>query len=330
LDEPSIQTIHNYGKGKVIWGGEVDKRINDLYPEYDLTAQILQLMGVKQDFTANSQLRYSHRTTGDADIYFVSNRTDQTVETNAAFRSIKGPPQLWDAITGHTVKLPVYTVEGQVTSVPLKLAAYQSYFVVFAKGSQLPSPAGKNFPSKAIVKSLSGPWQVSFDPKWGGPKNIRFNELTDWTLRPEEGIKYYSGAATYHKEFDLPKTITAQKIKELYLDLGVVNNMARVKLNGRDLGIVWTAPWRVNISTAALKIHNKLEIEVINLWPNRLIGDEKLPDDGIKGDVWPEWLVKGLPRTSKRFTFSTYKFYTKDSPLLKSGLVGPVTIQSGY
>jgi hypothetical protein len=169
---------------------------------------------------------------------------------------------------------------------------------------------------------------VSFDPKWGGPKNIKFDELTDWTLRPEEGIKYYSGTAVYHKEFDLPAQ--APKAKKLYIYLGGVNNMARIKLNGKDLGVVWTAPWRVEINKAALKKHNKLEIQVINLWPNRLIGDERKPDDGIQNDAWPQWLVKGLPRTSGRFTFSSYKFYSKDSPLLKSGLLGPVTIQSEF
>jgi hypothetical protein len=159
-----------------------------------------------------------------------------------------------------------------------------------------------------------------------GLKISGFNELVDWTLRPEDGIKYYSGSAAYFKEFELPKDMSLLKTKKLYLDLGQVNQMARVKLNGKDLGVVWTAPWRVEITQAASQ-HNKLEIEVINLWPNRLIGDERLPDDGIRNDIWPEWITKGLNRTSGRFTFSTYKFYSKDSPLLKSGLVGPVTIQ---
>lgn len=326
LQETKEQTTRAYGKGKVIWGGDLDKKINDLYPEYDLTTQILRSMDVEPDFVANGQLRYTHRTTADADIYFVSNKTDQTVSTDALFRTINGTPQLWDAITGETRELPDYTVKGRLTSIPLKFEAYQSYFIVFIKTDKSTISATKNFAVNTAVKMLTGAWQVHFDPKWGGPESIKFNELTDWTLRPEEGIKYYSGTAVYDKEFDLPKNISSQKVKKIYLDLGEVNNMAKVKLNGKDLGVVWTAPWRVEITGAVLR-HNKLEIEVVNLWPNRLTGDEKLPDDGIKNDIWPEWIVKGLPRKSGRFTFSTYKFYSKDSPLLKSGLLGPVTIQ---
>ena len=102
--------------------------------------------------------------------------------------------------------------------------------------------------------------------------------------------------------------------------------MARVKLNGKDLGVVWTFPWRVDISDAVKPKGNQLEIEVVNLWPNRLIGDEQLPDDGIVNGQWPEWLTEGKPRTSGRYTFTTYKHFNKDSPLLESGLMGPVKI----
>ena len=117
------------------------------------------------------------------------------------------------------------------------------------------------------------------------------------------------------------------KNSELYLDLGEVKNMARIRLNGKDMGVVWTRPWRVNITNAVQQKGNHLEIEVSNLWPNRLIGDEQLPDDGIKDGKWPEWLLDGKPRTSGRYTFTTKKYYKKDSPLLESGLLGPVTIQ---
>jgi hypothetical protein len=304
LQEPLQQTTHTFGKGKIIWGGELSKQINDLYPEYDLTAQILRDMGIEQDFSANGQLRYTHRTTADEDIYFVSNRTDQQVQTTASFRITNRYAQLWDAVTGNITKLPEYTVAGQLTSLPLKFEAYQSYFIVFAKDS-LSASANKNFAADSVFQTLTGPWQVSFDPKWGGPEHVRFDELKDWTLRPEDGIKYYSGTAVYNKTFDLPGIRNSSKI---YLDLGEIYNMARVKLNGKDVGILWTAPWKVDITDVVLKTNNQLEIEVINLWPNRLIGDERLPD------------------TSSRYTFSTYKFYNKHSKLLKSGLIGPVTI----
>ncbi|MFC0514858.1 glycosyl hydrolase [Mucilaginibacter angelicae] len=327
LQEPDQQTEHQFGKGKLIWGGELSKNINDLYPEYELTAGILQKMNVAHDFTANGQLRYTHRVVGNDDVYFVSNRTDQQVATTATFRSVSGTIQLWDPMTAKVRVLPEYSRRASVTSVPLKFEPYQSYFVVFTKEISV-AINRKNFADHKIVKALQGPWQVSFDPKWGGPKQIQFDKLKDWTQRPEDGIRYYSGTAVYRKTFDLPVGILLQKNKKISIDLGEVNSMARVKVNGKNVGILWTAPWRIDISNADLKKHNQLEIEVVNLWPNRLIGDERLPDDGIQNDEkWPEWLLKGMPRKSKRFTFSTHKFYTKDSSLLKSGLIGPVKLQ---
>jgi hypothetical protein len=106
-----------------------------------------------------------------------------------------------------------------------------------------------------------------------------------------------------------------------------VKNLARIRLNGQDLGVVWTAPWKVDITGIVRQKDNQLEISVANLWPNRLIGDDHLPQDGIKDNKFPEWLLKGQPRTSGRYTFSTYDPYNKDSPLLESGLLGPVSIQ---
>ena len=149
--------------------------------------------------------------------------------------------------------------------------------------------------------------------------------LYDWTSSPEEGIKYYSGIAKYNNTIKLPENI-ADKKTDVYIDLGEVNNLARIYVNGKDMGVAWAAPFRIKITDALVPGDNRLVIEVANLWPNRLIGDEKKPDDGIKNDQWPEWLINGKPRTSGRYTFTTYKHYKADSPLLKSGLMGPVKI----
>lgn len=327
LQAPDQQITHQFGKGKLIWGGELSKNIDDLYPEYSLTAEILTKMNIQQDFIANGQLRYTHRVIGNDDVYFVSNKTDQQVETTASFRTLNNIIQLWDPMTAKIRVLPEHSKKDGSILVPLKFEPYQSYFLVFTKGVSAVANH-KNFAAYKIIKTLTGPWQVSFDPKWGGPKSVRFDELKDWTQRPEDGIKHYSGIAMYHKTFELLPGVLQQKGKKISLDLGEVNNMARIRVNGKDVGVLWTAPWRIDISTADLKTHNQLDIEVVNLWPNRLIGDERLPDDGIQSDgLWPEWLIKGMPRKSKRFTFTTHKFYTKDSPLLKSGLIGPVTLQ---
>jgi hypothetical protein len=120
---------------------------------------------------------------------------------------------------------------------------------------------------------LSGLWDVAFDPKWGGPsKPVVFNNLTDWTDHANPGIKYYSGIAVYRKVFDLPEPRT---LNPIFLSLGTVHDMARVKLNGKDLGVVWCAPWRVEVTGAIRASENQLEIEVANRWPNRMIGDKQ-------------------------------------------------------
>ena len=145
-----------------------------------------------------------------------------------------------------------------------------------------------------------------FDPKWGGPASSDFSTLVDWTQRPEAGIKYYSGTATYKTTF----SVASLDPKSTYsLNLGNVAIMAQVKLNGQDLGIAWKSPFRLDTAGALKADANQLEIHVVNQWPNRLIGDQAL-----------------LPE--QRLTHETYSTWKKDSPLLPSGLLGPVTIET--
>ncbi|MDP4285778.1 MAG: glycosyl hydrolase [Bacteroidota bacterium] len=329
LDVPLTEAEHIYGKGKIICGNNlINQKTGILYPDYDLTAGLLNKMGVKKDFESLAPIRYTHRTSKNWDIYFVSNRSDQLIKANCIFRTNVGDPELWDPLTGKTRPLPEFTVNDQQTTIPLQLDAYQSYFIVFAKGSAGEAAGRKNFPGVEKIATLDGPWTVAFDPKWGGPAEVKFDTLADWTSRPENGIKYYSGIAVYRKSFDLPAAGDTNNHKRLYLDLGNVKNMARVVINGHDLGVVWTAPWKVDITGIVKQKDNQLEISVANLWPNRLIGDDQLPYDGIKDGKLPAWLLKGEKRTSGRFAFSTYDPYNKNSPLFESGLIGPVIIQS--
>ena len=324
---PDGLIVRKYGRGKVIWGKAVEAQSEGLYPNYDFTAKLLREMKVADDFESTGSLRYTHRITADWDIYFVSNKTNQLQKATCFFRSDKARPELWDPLTGEIRALPQFSVTDGRISIPLQFESYQSFFIVFKKDTaQLPAREKINFPSSAAILTLKPSWKLSFDTVWGGPEKIVFDSLTDWTLRPEQGIKYYSGIATYRQTFDAG-AIDKIKGNRFYLDLGEVKNIARVKLNGYDLGVVWTAPWKVDITGALKEKNNQLEIEVANLWPNRLIGDEQLPDDGIKDGQWPDWLLNGRQRTSGRFTFATFKHYEKNSPLLKSGLIGPVTIQ---
>jgi hypothetical protein len=318
---PQTLETRTVGKGKVFWGEDLKTRSDRLYPHYDITAQVLSA-SVPPDFTSPGQIRYAHRTLPDADIYFVSNRTEQPVDAVCKFRIAGKQPELWHPVTGKITALPEYAETGGLTTISLKFDVYEGYFIVFRK--QARKPAGvTNFPETKPLKTLDAPWTVSFDPQWGGPESTVFESLTDWTSHPDNGIKYYSGTAFYRQTFDMPD---CEKGNTLYLNLGKVKNIARVRLNGNDLGTVWTAPWQVDISEAVKQQGNELEIEVVNLWPNRLIGDDQLSDDGVKDGHWPDWLLEGKPRTSGRRTFASFRHYSKDSPLFESGLLGPVSI----
>jgi hypothetical protein len=294
-------------------------------------------MSVPFDFSSGVPLRYIHRRDGGTDIFFLANPQDRALETTGTFRVEDKRPEIWDPVTGARRDLARYSRTGGLMTVPLRFEPYQSFFIVFREPATAPradvTPA-PNFPTGEDAVALTGPWDVSFDPKWGGPAKITFDALGDWSLRPEPGLKYYSGRATYRRTFDLPRAFAGRAGLRLILDLGVVKNIARVLLNGRDLGVVWCDPWRVDITPAVKAAGNLLEIEVANLWPNRLIGDEQEPPDAEyskDGSLvrWPDWLLKGAPRPSAgRRTFATWRHFTKDSPLLPSGLLGPVTLRA--
>jgi hypothetical protein len=291
------------GQGRVVWGLEL--------------ADLLSTDGVPQDFGIDgggppAAFDWIHYGAGETDIYFISNQSDATQSVEAAFR-VKGKrPELWDPVTGTRRALPEYSVKKEITVVPLRMASRQSFFLVFhplTAGSSEPPP-GVNFPAVKTALDLSGGWEVRFDAKWGGPTKVEFNHLDDWSHRPEEGIKFYSGKATYRKSFDLPKFMVSQSKKSpIYLDLGVVKDIAEVRLNGKSLGVVWCAPWQVDISSALKEKNNHLEIDVINQWPNRLIGDSRLAAD-------------------KQFTKSNSTRFKPDNALVPSGLLGPVTLQT--
>jgi hypothetical protein len=181
--------------------------------------------------------------------------------------------------------------------------------------------------------SIAGPWELRFPPKLGAPESVTLAELISWTKHDDPGVKYFSGTATYVKRIDVPQALL-QKGSVLMLDLGTVREIAEVKLNGKDRGVLWKPPFRVDITGAAKPGPNDLEVRVTNLWPNRLIGDEQLPPDadynpGSAIRAWPEWLLQGTPRPSGRIAFSTWQHWHKDSPLIESGLLGPVALRSG-
>lgn len=322
---PRTNSEVRFGKGRIFWGGDFSNCApGEIYPSYEATAGLLKQLGVRQDFEGDASLRYTHRQTAGLDIYFVSNKTDVKVESACIFNTVAGDPELWDPVSGKTRKIRNCVVNDGRTAIPLEFHAFQSWFIIFDRTQTGKTLEGvPDFENPIVENGIDGPWSVAFDPQLGGPGVVTFDKLDDWITRPEEGIRYYSGIASYSKNLEF----RIQKGSRSYLDLGEVNCIARVRVNGRDLGVVWCAPWRVDVTDALRNGDNKIEVDVANLWVNRLVGDEKLPDDGIKDGKFPDWFLKGEPRTSGRIAFCPVKFYNADSPLQKSGLLGPVSLK---
>jgi len=349
LEWPKELAVRQYGKGRIFFGGRLSPepvRYNSnplearLYPDYQDTVAVLQQVGVKPDFICHTgKIRYTHRSLLEEarEIYFLSNRTGEVVEDVCRFRDGSVRAELWDPVTGEIRKLEGVGEVPEGVEIGVRLEPYQSFFVVFEKGrgagnneKQRRAEAGsamyRNFPQAQTLMEIAGPWKVWFDPQWGGPGEVTFEKLVDWSKHPAEGIRYYSGTAVYTVDFDVPAGLKISRGDRLYLDLGEVHCLSRVKLNGKELGVVWTTPPRLPLTSGLKKKGNHLEIEVANLWVNRMIGDENEPWDGVVDEKWPEWLLKGQPRPTKRYTFAPYRFYKQGDPLLPSGLLGPVLI----
>ncbi|MCC6126844.1 MAG: hypothetical protein IT426_17915 [Pirellulales bacterium] len=204
-----------------------------------------------------------------------------------------------------------------------------TYEMKTASGKKLVREVSEPSPPLA----LSGPWKLRFPPGWGAPELVKLDRLISWPLHENEGVKYFSGTATYSKKFEIPADRFAEDTA-LMLDLGNVAVIAEVILNGKELGILWKPPFRLDVTDFAKPGTNRLEIRVTNLWVNRLVGDERKPPyltwtpEG-KPAEWPDWVANGgpVPKTG-RYTFTTRHYYEKDSPLLESGLLGPVILET--
>ena len=301
-----VHTERHLGKGRVIWG--------------KTPREILLADGVQPDFSFPGQgelaekFDYIHRTNGDDEIYFVINRTNKSETNDFTFRVTGKQPELWNPVTGEIQDAKQFTQVNGCTTLKLEMDPFDSHFILFRRpvSGLTKDNTGNNLPELTEMLELSDSWMVSFDPLWGGPKETKFSKLINWTTSSEDGVKYYSGKATYRKSFDHG----SKKIGErLFLDLGNVKNVAEVRLNGINLGILWCAPWRIEITKAVKDKDNILEIDVINLWANRVVGDLNLPKE------------KRFTKTHDAFRFDMLK---ADTPLLESGLLGPVRIIRSY
>ena len=289
-------TSHDYGGGKVYWGRPV--------------ADVLTAERIAPDVTfggaRDAKLGWIHRRTPDADIWYVANQQERPEQLTASFRVGGKAVELWDPATGATAPASYTVAEGR-TEVPLTLDPYGSTFVVFRRAT---TATQRTIPpeSRTTVATMTGPWTLTFQPGRGAPAEpVRFDSLTSWTQSSDAGVRYFSGTATY--AFDLDAPIDAFRPgRRVELDLGAVKEIAEVSVNGQRVGgVLWKPPYRADLTRALARGTNRVEVRVTNLWPNRMIGD----------------LQPGVTQT---YTFTDFRPFTKDSPLLESGLLGPVRV----
>jgi hypothetical protein len=286
--------VHTVGEGKVYAGQSLGDVFNALkvVPDFDYTKP-----------ESGQRLLFVHRKLQDGDLYFVDNRGDNDSTVDASFRVAGKAPELWYAETGMSKPVSYKIADGR-TTLPLHLEPWGTVFVVFRKST---SESAQALPkvTESKVADVDGPWKVSFEPDRGAPPSTTLDKLISWSDSTDAGVKYFSGAGTY------TKTIQAsadwfKKGSHLWIDLGDVKNLAEVTVNGKNLGVVWHTPYRVDVTSALKPGANDVSIKVINAWVNRLIGDQQ-------------------PGATK-YTFADVKPYRANSPLLPSGLLGPVAV----
>ncbi|MQP66398.1 glycoside hydrolase [Niveispirillum sp. SYP-B3756] len=251
--------------------------------------------------TAN--LAVLHRQLDDGDLYFVSNRSAERLTGPIRFRVSGKAPELARAETG-SIEPAAYQIADGRTQVPLSLEGHEALFVLFRKPATADSLA-LTAPALRPALPLTGPWEVRFQPGRGAPAAHRFDTLVSWTAMPEPGIRYFAGTARYHREFDLPATMTAHK-QPIWLDLGDVREMAEIMINGQAAGLLWHPPYRTEITSLLKPGRNRIEVRVTNLWGNRLIGDAQ--------------------PGAEKITYTQAPAYTAEAPLIPSGLLGPVQL----
>ncbi|MBI5768086.1 MAG: hypothetical protein HZA93_09840 [Verrucomicrobia bacterium] len=291
--------------------------------------------------STGGELRFIHRRTADAEIYFVFNHSDRSATGDFAFRVPGHQPELWNAITGAHADAPAFRTSATTTTVPLELEPRGSIFVVFRRTATAPhADAPKT--TLASTLQIAGPWRVAFHDGRGAPPEATFAALASWTTHADPGIKFYSGTATYRTTFTIdesrgrgvPPRATAT------LDLGTVADLAEVRLNGALVRTLWQPPFRVDVTPHLRVGDNTLEVRVANRWINRVIGDESLPTDLTyqpdgtnkftdgKLNQLPAWLYDRAKLGDKRrHSFTTWKHYDATSSLVPAGLLGPVTIE---
>ena len=311
-----IETMADLGNGK-IW--------SDITPQQALAK--LQMEPVfKYDGIADLPLDFILYAKGGMEFFLLRNTTLENVQKTCSFRVTGKMPEIWDPVSGNRIPLTSFASGENTTKIQLAFEPEQSYFVVFKEGTSsavnkevlvahhvIDGQLVSNSAGESLI-DLSANWQVQFEEKWGGPASTEFPELVSWTERKEEGIRYYSGIANYTKTFNLDKN-QLEKGRNIFLALEEIEKIARVKVNGQEAGVLWSKPYSLDITENLREGSNEINIEVANVWSNRLTGD------AITGENFTNTNITGGPRVNK----SPWS----EVPLVPSGLIGKVELR-GY
>jgi hypothetical protein len=254
-----------YGKGSILSGMTIE--------------EALKRLNIAPDVKTDDNLAYGHRTLGNREIYFIANQSNKTIQTSPKFRVVGKQPELWNTISGKRRSLSAFKLKETSTVVPLQLEPHESVFIVFSgKGNPKSSDVKDNFPDPKTLVEITAPWTVRFESdsvRRGPSEPVVFDRLQSWSLSEDARIRYYSGKAVYSNVF----TLDSKPSGDISIDLGKVGVMAKVKINGKYVGGVWTYPYRVDITEAVKTGDNTVEIEVVNTWANRFAGDMFLPEE---------------------------------------------------
>jgi len=335
--------------------GQKGKIYSEITPLEMLQALAIQpdidYLGIEQQL-----LDFIHFGKEDVEFYFVRNTQNEWFSRNVGFRQNHKIPEMWNPVTGEIVPVTIFNPKGNFTTLPLTLAPFGSCFIVFkdsavkplfntisGSGSIIPllefSTNGINILEEGTFKlngsshsfsvnnkikstTLDGPWEISFAKGWGAPEKVVFSKLVSWTTSETEGIKYYSGTATYKKNFQYGENEGTDRAGRIYLDLGEISKVGEVWLNDQYLGITWTKPHRFDVTTIVKKGDNKITIEIANVWSNRLTGD------ALTGKKYTNTNITSTILPSTVFKAGDQKYYPwAKVPLIESGLLGPVSLK---
>lgn len=316
------------GNGQVMAGYKLSEVLQELKPVPDLD------LGVD----LNDKVFYLHRATRDADIYYLTNQTDESFSFHAKFREGRSHAEIWHPEYGTVSDAATSLLADGTSAVDISLGPQEAIFVVFRDGNDSAHIRYDAFNSKSSEDVPVGKaWKVKFSDSGQCAEQVKLSNLVSWSESSNPQIKYYSGTATYSTMLNLSES-TLSSGDAFVLDLGDVRDIARVYVNGHEVGTCWHYPYRIDITSSLKPGGNSLHIMVANTWINRVIGDEQFPadipysEDGAKFTTgrlteYPSWLYESqMPPGRKRVTFYSWKHYDKNSPLTPSGLLGPVTL----